>query len=324
MSAPAPAAPSAPAPSFLSTPAATPAPAPGAPNPTAPAPAPGTPTPAVVPPPTGKQFFAEGISQGGQFAEGWTQQLQELGFERLANKAALAKDEATLFKSLDDALGLIGKKAGIAYPKEGADEAAIMAFRADAGVPESPTGYDLKPQQLPEGITWDDATANAYAEALHKHHIPAAAAKELVNAHLAQLQTQFTQAQAEYQAELGKKVEACETTFRQEWGRDYDTRLESNRAFIQSRFTPEDLSDPTLQAALSNPAVVRIIDEARASLREAPLPGVGHEINTGTHSPRQQAQEIMKANPKWEKDPELVKRVNNLYALDKAQEKRKR
>lgn len=320
--------PAAPAPApFLSTaPSAAPAPAPAAPTPTAPGstPAP-APTPAVAPAPTSaKQFFAEGISQGGQFAEGWTQQLQEAGFERLANKAALAKDETTLFKSLDDALALIGKKAGVSYPKEGSDEAAILAYRADAGVPESPAGYDIKPAQLPDGISWDDATAAAYAEAMHKHHIPAAAAKELAEAHLAQLQTQMQAAQQEYVQSLSQKVELCEQTFRSEWGRDYDSRLESNRAYIQSRFTPEELGDPTLQAALSNPAVIRIIDEARIGLREAPLPGVGREISTGTHSPRQQAFEIMKANPGWQKDPVLNKRINDLHALEKAQQSRKK
>jgi hypothetical protein len=319
--APAPAAAS-PAPFLSTTTPAAATPAPAEPTPAAPAnvppatPAPAT--PAVTPAPTSKQFFAEGISKNGQFAEGWTQQLQDLGFERLANKAALAKDEPTLFKSLDDALGLIGKKAGVSYPKEGADEAAIMAFRADAGVPESPAGYDIKPTELPEGITWDDATAAAYAEAMHKHHIPAAAAKELVNAHLAQLQTQMQAAQQEYVQQLTQKVETCEKTFREEWGRDYDTRLESNRAYIQSRFTPEELAD------LSNPAVVRIIDEARIGLREAPLPGVGREITTGTHSPRQQALELMKANPRWERDPDLVKRINSLHALENAQQKRKK
>lgn len=316
------------APTFLS-PSAAPAAAPAAtpanvPPPAAPAaePTPGQPAQVLPPPAPKQQFFAEGISKEGQFAEGWTQKLQELGFERLANKAALVKDETTLFKSLDDALGLLGKKAGVSYPKAGADESAVLAYRADAGVPESPAGYDLKPAQLPEGISWDDATANAYAEAMHKHHIPAAAAKELVDAHLAQLQTQVVAAREEFTQQLSAKVDECVKTFRDEWGRDYDTRLEANRAFIESQIPPDVLADPTLQAALSNPAIVRIIDQARLGLREGPLPGVGREITTGTHSPRQQANEIMKANPNWHRDPVLNKRVNDLHALEAAQAKR--
>lgn len=68
-----------------------------------------------------------------------------------------------------------------------------------------------------------------------------------------------------------------------------------------------------------------MVDTARRELRgQSSLPGVGSELATGSHSPRQQAFEIMKANPGWEKSPDLVRRVNDLYALDAAQAKRKK
>jgi hypothetical protein len=224
---------------------------------------------------------------------------------------------------MDETLGLVGKKAGIAYPKAGADEAAISAFRADAGVPESWEGYNLKPAELPPGIEWSDDTAGAYAKALHAHHVPAAAAQELVNLHIQQLTAQTQAAQEQFATQLGAKVAESEATFQKEWGGEYETRLESNRAFIQSRFNADELSDPTIQAALSHPSIVRIVDEARQALREpSTIPGLGMEAGSGTHSPRQQALEIIKANPQWERDPALHKRVTDLYALDHAQQKR--
>jgi hypothetical protein len=278
-------------------------------------------TPAAPPP---SNFFGDHVQKGGQFNEGWTENLRAAGFERLATKAATAKDEATLFRMMDDTLGFVGKKAtGVSYPKEGASDDDIAAFRRDAGVPESLDGYLLKPDKLPDGVDWNDAAMQPYAEIFHKHHIPAAAAQELISKHLEGVAGQSNQSLEAAQAKVAQLSQESVAIFQKEWGDNYDARLEQNRAFVQSRFSPEDLADPAMQAAMSNPKVVRVIDEARRALREAPLPGVGQEVATGSHSPRQQAVEIMKANPRWRNDPESFKRVTELYALDDAQSKRR-
>ena len=256
--------------------------------------------------------------------EGWTEQLRQAGFERLATKAALAGDESALFRSMDDMLGLVGKKAGPGYPKEGASADDVAAYRREAGVPEKPQGYILKPDKLPDGLQWSDEDAAAYAEIFHRNHVPAAAAQELVDRHLQSIANMATDGKERIMEKIGKFAEVSETTFQKEWGDQYDSRLEANRAFVTTRFAPEELADPILQAALSHPAIVRMVDTARRELRGAGgLPGTGHELAAGSHSPRQQAFEIMKANPTWEKQPDLVKRVNELYALDSAQAKRR-
>ena len=312
-------------------------PAPAAPAPAA-APSPaatpqgllagGTPAPATTPASAANspiRFFGDAVATDGAFKEGWTENLQKMGFERLANKAALAKDEATFFKTMDETLGLVGKKAGIAYPKPGADDASISAFRTDAGVPDSPEGYNLKPAELPPGIDWSDETASSYAKAMHSHHIPAAAAQELMNLHLQNQQEQQLTAQKNYQTAISNQVQQSEQTFQKEWGSEYGSRLEANRAFVQSQFTQEELQQPVLVSALSHPSVVRIIDQARQALREpSGIPGLGLEAAATTHSPGQQGLEIMKANPGWDKDPALHAKVTGLYALQAAQNKRKK
>jgi hypothetical protein len=265
------------------------------------------------------------VAKEGKFVEGWTEQLRQAGFERLATKAALAKDEATLFRTMDDALGLVGKKAAPGYPKEGATPDDVAAYRREAGVPDTPQAYALKPDKLPEGLEWSDQDAQAYAEVFHKHHIPQAAAQELVNRHLEAIGNMANEGKDRIMQRIGKFAEASEQTFQKEWGTEYDSRLEANRAFVQTRFSPDELADPVIQAALSHPAVVRMVDTARRELRGASgLPGVGHELSNGSHSPRQQAFEIMRANPGWEKNPDLAKRVNDLYALDAAQTSRRK
>ena len=282
-------------------------------------------TPAPSTPATPAHFFGEHIAKDGVFQEGWSEQLRAAGFERLANKAQLAKDEATLFKTLDETIGFVGKKqVGPTWPTEASTPEEISQFRKVAGVPDDPSGYALKPEKLPEGIEWDEADAQAYAELFHKHHVPKGAAQDLVNRHLESIARMSDKGKEMITSRIGEFATKSQETFQKEWGDMYDSRLESNRAFVASRLAPEEMADPVLAAALSHPAIVRMVDEARRGLREAPLPGVGHDVGAGSMSPRQQAVAIMSANPNWQKNPDIAKRVNDLYALDAAQAKRGR
>lgn len=287
--------------------------------------APATPaTPATPAPPA--HFFGEHIAKDGKFVEGWTEGLRAKGYERLATKAALAGDEAALFRTMDDMLGLVGKKAvGSSYPKEGASHEDITAYRREAGVPEAPEGYALKPDSLPEGLTWSDEDAKAYADIFHKHHVPAGAAQELTNRHLETIANMANEGKGRIMERIGKFAEASEATFQKEWGDEYGSRLEANRAFVTTRFSAEELADPVIQAALSHPSVVRMVDTARRELRGAGgLPGQGAEVSSGSHSPRQQAVAIQVANPQWQRNPDLARQVNDLYALEAAQMKRRK
>lgn len=284
----------------------------------------GAPPPAAGTPAPVSHFFGDHVAKEGQFVEGWSENLRAAGFERLANKAMLAKDETTLFKMLDDTLGFVGKKVtGPTYPTPGSPPEEVAAYRKSAGIPADPTGYTLQPAKLPEGMTWSPEDATAYAEIFHAHNVPQGAAQALVDAHLQTIARMSEDGQARLNEQIGKFAQESEQTFQKEWGEQYGSRLEANKAFVQSRLKPEELADPVLAAALSHPAVVRMVDDARRGLREAPLPGVGAEAGNGSMSPRQQAFEIMKSNPRWEKDPTLAKRVNDLYALEATQQKRR-
>lgn len=277
-------------------------------------------------PPAAKptSIFGEHVQEGGRFKEGWAENLRAAGFERLANKAMLAADEPTFLRTLDETIGFVGKKAvGVSYPKPGASDEEISAFRREAGVPDSPEAYALKPESLPEGVEWSEDLAKPYAEIFHRHHVPAAAAQELLAKHLESVAAQQQQSRALLDQRVSSFAQESEKTFAQEWGDTYDSRLEANRAFVAARMTPEELADPILQAALSHPKIVRFIDESRRALREAPLPGVGAEVQANSMSAREQARQIMASNPNWKRDPEVAKRVQDLYALDAQQQKRK-
>lgn len=267
-------------------------------------------------------LFGEHVHKDGKFVEGWTSALAEK-FPRLANTAMRYGSEGDFLQGIDNALGLIGKKtAGVSYPKAGASPEEVAAFRADAGVPGRAEEYNLKPEQLPAGVAWDEASGKQFAELMHANHIPAAAAKALVEAHLQTLASQTAAGAQAQAAKVGELVQKTTVEFQKEWGVDYENRFNANNDFVGARLTAEDLADPALQTALSHPAIVRIVDEARRASREAPLPGVGNGAQLGSMSPRQQAMEIIKANKNWRNDPETSKRVNDLYAQHAQGEKR--
>jgi len=261
-------------------------------------------------------IFSDSVLDNGDFKEGWSEGLQEQGFERVANKAKLSKNPEAFFKSIDEALKFVGQKPRNGYPREGWSDQDIASFRQDAGVPDNAEGYDFTFEDMPGGVELQDAEAKAYAEIMHRHHIPAEAARDLAKHHLENAARQASEGQQAFDSRIGDLQGQSESHYRKEWGGGYEGRLEANQDFVKTRFGEEELNDPIVRAALSHPKVVQIVDEARRALRDATPPGMGSESINGSMSARQQAQEIMKQNPGWRNDAELSKRVSDLYALD--------
>lgn len=271
------------------------------------------------------RFFGEHSNEDGTFKQGWTTPLAEK-FPRLANTAQRYKTEGEFFQGLDNALGLIGKKTPVTsgYPKEGASAEEVSAFRAEAGVPHSPQEYLLRPEALPDGVEWDEAMGEKFSELMHAHHIPAVAAQALVAAHLESVVDQQEGLRTSLSSVMEEMVKKTTAEFQREWGVDYEARHEANNDFISARMKPEDLANPALRVALSNPALIRIIDEARRASRETRLPGMKNGAAVASLSARQQGLEIMKQNPDWRRDSSLVRKVNDLYAQDAAARNRRR
>ncbi len=271
-------------------------------------------------------IFGPDVVENGSFKEGWAESLQSRGLERLANKGMLAKTPDQFLKGLDDALGLVGKKQLAGYPTPEWEDADVAAFRRAAGVPEIVEGYKLKPDDLPEGVEFSDEQAQAYAGIFHKHHAPEALAKELTAHYLQESAKQAQQGAEAFEGRVGELAGESAKRFQQEWGADYETRLEQNQAFVRMKFGEEGLRDPIVRAALSHPLIVEMIDTARRELRGSQgtgLPGAGAETGPNSMSPGQQAEDIMRRNPNWRRDPGLHKQVSDLFKLQANQDKRR-
>lgn len=64
-------------------------------------------------------------------------------------------------------------------------EAVRKAFMRDLGVPEKSDDYDLKPENIPDGLQWEDSLADRWKQTFHENGIPQAAGKKLIESFLA-------------------------------------------------------------------------------------------------------------------------------------------
>ena len=244
------------------------------------------------------------LNPDGSFAEGW--------LDRLPENLAEAKPTLQKFKSFNDLASsyvslqkMLGKK-GVTVPGENATPEEVAAFRKALGVPESPEGYQLKPEQLPEGLTWDDELAKGFAEIAHKHNIPAAAMKELaerfVASEAAKLELMAQAAQAE--------LEQGRAELQKEYGGAFKERIQlATRVANMVGLDPES-------PGLRDPNVVRALVRIGNLLSEDRIAQLGNALQTGGMS----SKDIMTnpQNPYYERyrkgDPEAVQLVRDLLS----------
>jgi len=266
---------------LLTPPAAPAAPAAGTPPPDPAAPAP------LVPPSPAPAFSRD---------------LPENWFLAAGDAFAAEADTLSRFKTVDDlAKSYIHlRKTGPAFPGQAATPEEVERFRALAQVPPSPDQYGIqKPADLPEGLTWDDATLGEFAKIAHANHVPAPAFKALVDSFtaaeaakvqaMAQAEQQaFAQAQAQIRAELGPTQADFETNA---------ARINHTVAVLAEK-AGIDPQDSSLAAIRSNPAMIRILHQVTKMTQEDPTrapSGYGD-----LRGPREKAEDIMHGrDPEW-------------------------
>ena len=248
------------------------------------------------------------MAEDGKFADGW---LDRLPGELEPAKQTLAKyrDITSLAKAHHELQQLLGKKsAAINIPGEKASPEEVNAFRKALGVPETVDGYKLKPEQLPEGVQWDDNLTKAYAEIAHRNHIPAKAMQELAAFQVEAERVRAEQAQQAIAAEL----EDNRQLLRKEWGGNYETNIGlATRAAKTLGLDPGSpgLTDPNVVKALAN--MTKLISEDKM---------VAGDFSPTASPGKARARDIMtnKTNPLYEKyqqgDPDTVSMVRSMLA----------
>jgi hypothetical protein len=215
-------------------------------------------------------------------------------------------DVESLSKSYQGLEQLLGKKANaIVPPSEKSTPEEVAAYRKAIGVPDSPEGYNLKPEQLPEGVVWDESVAKRAAELAHKHNIPASAMSELMKFDMerAALMNQAAAQMIETQLETGR------AELQKVWGDKMPEKIElARRAAVTAGV------DPTSQGFV-DPQVVKAIVNLAEKLSDDKLVA-GDQ--TGASSTRARARDIMTnaSNPLYgryqEGDAEVVDQVRRM------------
>lgn len=232
-------------------PAGSPAPAPSDPNAGA-----GNPNPA--PAQTGY------VDDSGAFREGWLDKLppefqdskQMLGNFRTLPDAlkSLVESQRLIGKKQEGMVRLPGQlKEGATDAEKRAHEQALNEYRKALGIPESPDKYNLKPEQLPEGLQWDEQFGGQFQQIAHKHNIPPAAMQEMVGAYL-QMEHSRLGAQVEV---LSQELEKGKAQLQDAWKGNFDGNLKTAARMAKSLgLDPESpgLRDPQVVMALHRAA----------------------------------------------------------------------
>lgn len=184
--------------------------------------------------------------------------------------------------------------------------------------PASPKDYGVvKPDTVPEGLSWDDAKAEKYAGILHKYGVPKAIVPELMALHVEAL-TGAGQA-------LKTSVEEGMKALKAEYGAEYEARVEQTKRLTDLIFkSPEELDFFERTGLGNHPGFLSVM------MRLAPLAAQDSSVLAGlgqtspassatADSVRAEVADIMTntSNPKhalyWKQDKATLQYVEDLY-----------
>lgn len=231
----------------------------------------------------------------GTLSENYTDLLESNGLGELTNTVAKYKSPEGLLKGAANLISFAGKKVeGVIVPNEGSTEQEIAEYRQAIGVPESATAYDLQPENLPEGMGWDEGLAESWQSAFHEAGISQEQAQKLSQAYSDITNNQLTQANQTLQLQSEGEMEQQRAEMKKQWGDKYDTNLQN--AVNMAATLGFDLENQQDMAAIRNPKVLNMILAKHDSLKEGNMPR-GGQPNTGTESFRDQANALYSKYP---------------------------
>jgi hypothetical protein len=260
----------------------------------------------------------------GNLAENYTSLLEENGLGELTNTVAKYKSPEGLLKGAANLISFAGKKVeGVIVPNEGSTEQEIAEYRQAIGVPESPTAYDLQPENLPENMGWDEGLASEWQNVFHDVGLSQEQAAKIAQSYTDITNNQLTNALQTNQANMESEMEQQRAEIQKQWGDKYDTNLQN--AVNMASTMGFDLDNPQDMAAMRNPKVLNMILEKHDSSKEGTMPR-GGQPNTGTESWGEKAMAMKMKYPNMNTAPIEVQRsyieAQKMNHMQKAQQGR--
>jgi hypothetical protein len=222
------------------------------------------------------------VGVDGSFVEGFHTRpefTEAKGIERFKTVPDLAK----AYRGLEVKLS----QQGLRVPGEGASDEEVAAYRKAIGVPDDVKGYDFKPKEIPEGVTYDEKRAGEMAALFHKHGVPLKVAQELVEQQFQYEVANATKARTAYDNLIAEGMGKLKS----EWGSAYGDNLAGiKRLVIAMGADPED------STLFNDPNVLRFVHGVTGMLSEDAIASMkGVVAKGGTYlTPSEEARAIMR------------------------------
>jgi len=210
------------------------------------------------------------LDKSGSFKAGWHEALPEdlkeyaAEFGKYPNAIELLRGHANKAK-------MIGQR-GVKPPGAEAKPEEVAAWRKALGVPETAEGYGItKPESLPEGMQWDEATVGEFQSLAHELHLTPHQVQSLMAFDQKQKEGLVSKGRGNVDAYLQEQRGLLEA----EWG----DRIQENtaRALRAAQFLGLDPDD----AEIGNSAkMIRALHAASVLMQEDRLLG-GHHSTAG-------------------------------------------
>ena len=242
----------------------------------------------------------------GNLADNYTDLLESNGLGELTNTVAKYKSPEGLLKGAANLISFAGKKVeGVIVPNEGSTEQEIAEYRQAIGVPESATAYDLKaPENMPEGMGWDEGLAGEWQNVFHEAGISQEQAQKISQAYSDITNQQFEQANQTLQSSAEGEMEQQRAEMQKQWGDKYDVNLQN--AVNMASTMGFDLESQQDIQAMRNPKVLNMILDKHTAMQEGNMPR-GGQPNTGSESFRDQANALYAKYPNMQTAPHDVR-----------------
>jgi len=240
----------------------------------------------------------------GGLAEGYSDVLRENGMDNLANTVAKYKSADGLLKGAANLISFAGRKVeGVSVPNEGSTEHEVAEYRKAIGVPESPTSYEIQPENMPEGLEWSDEVGGFWQGKFHELGIGQDQAAQIAQAYSDFTGIQLEQAKETLSSNENQHLEGMRDAVKKEWGDNYDRNMEA--AVSMATVMNFDFDNADDMAAIRNPKVLNMLLNQHSSLQEGALPK-GGEATSNAKGSRDMANELLMKYPNMSAAPTEV------------------
>jgi len=229
-------------------------------------------------------------SEGG-LSENYTDLLKGAGMESLTGTVQKYKSADGLLKGAANLVNFAGKKVdGVIVPNEASSPEEVAEFQRAIGVPESATEYDLRLENLPEGLDWNDNLAEQWGGVFHEAGLNQEQALKLSQAYSDITAKQLSEGTEKLANHAESVMGEQQAALQKQWGREYDRNIQS--AVDMAEVVGFDMENEADMAAVRNPKVMNMLLAKSQGMQEGTMPRNGQPSASANETAKAKADAI--------------------------------